>query len=265
MIRIRGIMWITLLVSAPLFSDEVTSFAYRDDLDPSLVRSGYEWLTKESKALQDDEFENPGWLWVEHGRQLFVSDSGESSCASCHQTSDSMFSSSATRFPRWSDSQQTLINLEGQINQCRELRMARGSLALESPEMLSLTAFISQLARGQPVNVPLTEEVKPFWQAGRDYFFRRKGQMNLACSQCHDERAGQRLRGDLISQGHPNGFPLYRYEWQSLGSLHRRLQDCDAGIRAEPQALGSEIYLSVELYLAWRARGLILESPAIRR
>ncbi|MFZ9127701.1 MAG: hypothetical protein ACO20O_01360, partial [Pseudomonadales bacterium] len=104
MIRIRGIMWVTLLVSAPLFSDEVTSFAYRDDLDPSLVRSGYEWLTKESKALQDDEFENPGWLWVEHGRQLFVSDSGESSCASCHQTSDLMFSSSATRFPRWSDS-----------------------------------------------------------------------------------------------------------------------------------------------------------------
>ena len=261
----RVVVYLGLLLPSPLWSAEISSFASGQDLDPSIVRSGYEFLTPASQALQDDDFENPGWLWVEQGRQRFVSEIEGPACASCHETTDATFASAAVRFPRWSEARRTLINLEGQINECRELRMDRAPYALESEEMLSMSAFVSHLARGQSSRVVLTDETRPFWQNGRDYFFRRKGQMNLACSQCHDERWGKQLRGDIISQGHPNGFPLYRYEWQSLGSLHRRLQDCDAGIRAEPQTLGSEIYLSVELYLAWRARGLILETPAIRR
>ena len=28
------------------------------------------------------------------------------------------------------------------------------------------------------------------------------------------------LRGDRISQGHPNAWPAYRLEWQTFGSLH---------------------------------------------
>ena len=73
------------------------------------------------------------------------------------------------------------------------------------------------------------------------------------------------LRGDLISQGQPNGFPAYRLEWQGLGSLHRRLQVCESGVRAKTQELGSDAYLALELYLVWRSQRLPLESPAVRR
>src|SRR6266849_1277701 len=63
---------------------------------------------------------------------------------------------------------------------------------------------------------------------------RRQGQLNLACSQCHDDHWGRRLAGNVIPQAHPTGYPLYRLEWQGLGSLQRRLRNCLVGIRAEP-------------------------------
>jgi sulfur-oxidizing protein SoxA len=73
------------------------------------------------------------------------------------------------------------------------------------------------------------------------------------------------LRGDKISQGHGNGYPIYRLEWQSAGSLHRRLRSCDIGVRAQPHQLGSQTYTEVELFLRQRAGSLPLEVPAVRR
>ena len=104
-----------------------------------------------------------------------------------------------------------------------------------------------------------------WYRRGEDYFFTRRGQYNLACNQCHNDNWGRQLRGDTISQGHGTAFPGYRFEWQSLGSLQRRLRDCDAGVRAEPLAYGSDDYLAVELYLAKRAEGLPIEVPGVRR
>ena len=36
-------------------------------------------------------------------------------------------------------------------------------------------------------------------------------------------------------------------------------------VRAEPPPHGSDDHLALELYLAWRANGLAIETPAIRR
>ena len=36
--------------------------------------------------------------------------------------------------------------------------------------------------------------------------------------------AGQKLAAVTIPQGHPTGYPIYRLEWQTLGSLKRRLR-----------------------------------------
>ena len=90
------------------------------------------------------------------------------------------------------------------------------------------------------------------------------GQLNLSCAQCHDILAGQRLAGSVIPQGHPNGYPEYRLEWQGMGSLYRRLRNCMTGVRAEPFAPDSREAASLTLYLAVRARGLTVETPAVR-
>jgi L-cysteine S-thiosulfotransferase len=89
--------------------------------------------------------------------------------------------------------------------------------------------------------------------------------VQLACANCHNDNWGRHLRGDQVSQGHANGYPAYRLEWQTLGSSHRRLRSCSAGVRAEMLEYGAQDYVNLELFLAWRARGLTIETPAVRR
>ena len=92
----------------------------------------------------------------------------------------------------------------------------------------------------------------------------RQGQLNLACRHCHQDNAGRMLRGEQVSQGHGNGFPAYRLEWQTLGSLHRRFKACSAGVRAHMYDYGSDEYLALEVYMGARSNGLKIETPAIR-
>ena len=107
-------------------------------------------------------------------------------------------------------------------------------------------------------------ELRPFFDLGSGLFHRRQGQLNLSCSQCHDDNWGKRLAGAVIPQAHPTGYPIYRLEWQSLGSLQRRLRNCMTGVRAEPYEYGATEAVALELYLMARARGMALETPAVR-
>jgi len=68
----------------------------------------------------------------------------------------------------------------------------------------------------------------------------------------------------VIPQGHPTGYPVYRLEWQSLGSLQRRLRNCMTGVRAEPFNYGAPPAVALELYLMERARGMPMDAPAVR-
>ena len=84
----------------------------------------------------------------------------------------------------------------------------------------------------------------------------RQGQLNLGCTNCHDDNWDKRLAGSAITQGHPTGYPLYRLEWQSLGSLQRRLRACITGIRAQAYDYGAPELVELELYVMSRARGM---------
>ena len=231
---------------------------------PVPLKSGFEFLTAETQKLQTDSFENPGYLWVEQGESLFRSGiDSQPSCASCHVPRD-LRGASAT-FPKIEPTSGQLINLEGQINLCRERYQNLPDLSYESDDLLALTTYIGNLSLGMPINVTREPQTEEHFRSGQKYFHTRRGQLNLSCSQCHDKNWGKQLRGDTISQGHGNGFPTYRFEWESLGSLHQRFSDCDQGVRAEPKELGSETYIDLEYYLAIRAQGLPIETPSVRR
>ena len=244
--------------------DRIAKFS---EVPPGDIKSGYEFLQPETQSLQDDDFANPGFLWVDKGEALFHQppENGKPACASCHTEDSHPVSEAAAHYPAIDAQTGKLVNLEARINLCRERHQELSPLAYESDDLLGLTAYLAHLAQGVPVSVDVSGPARKYYDAGEDYFFLRKGQFNLACSQCHNEHWGDKLRGDTISQGHGNAFPAYRMEWQTFGSLHRRLRDCDAGIRAEPLEYGSETYTAVELYLAKRAEGLAIESPGIRR
>lgn len=237
---------------------------------PSVVlpdgrRSGYAWLGEELRSLEDDPFANPGLLWVDRGRVLWVAKvEGSASCADCHGEPDSL-RGLAAHLPRWNERTEGLDNLEMLINRCRTERQHQPAWPWESEPLLATTTLLSWVSRGLPIDVDVGGPAAPAFEAGRRAFERRRGQLDLACSNCHEDLAGQRLRGDVISQGMINGFPIYRLTWQTLGSRERMFRWCNESVRAEPHAWGADEYLALELYLAWRARGLPIETPAVRR
>jgi sulfur-oxidizing protein SoxA len=229
-------------------------------------RSGYELMGRETRAMQDDEATNPGMLWVLDGEALWngKAGAGGQACAGCHGDARASMKGVAARYPAFDAARGRPVNLEQRINACRTDRQKAAPLGFESKDLLALTAFVARQSRGLPIEIAIDGRTKPFLDAGRDTFNRRQGQLNLACTQCHDDHWGKKLAGNTIPQGHPTGYPLYRLEWQGLGSLQRRLRNCLVGIRAEPYAYGSPEFVDLELYLMWRARGMKVETPAVR-
>ena len=229
-------------------------------------RSGYADLAPDTKAMQDDDTANPGMLWVQDGEALWNAKSGAANraCADCHNDARATMTGVAARYPAFDSKLGRPIDLEQRINLCRAERQQAPAFAYESKELLSLSAFIGKQSRGEPIAPPTDERLRPFLEAGLEQFNRRQGQLNLSCGQCHDDNWGKRLAGSLIPQAHPTGYPLYRLEWQAVGSLQRRLRNCIVGMRAEPYDYGAPEYVSLELYLMWRARGLPIEAPAVR-
>jgi sulfur-oxidizing protein SoxA len=157
-----------------------------------------------------------------------------------------------------------LQTLEGQINQCRSTAQNEPPLAYESKALLALTAYVAVQSKGMPIAVNETPANQEQLKKGRQWFNERIGQLNLSCAQCHEDRAGLKLGGSLIPQGHPNAYPIYRLEWQTLGSLQRRLRNCMSGVRAQQFEYGSPEMAQLELFLMWRARGMPLEAPGVR-
>jgi sulfur-oxidizing protein SoxA len=129
--------------------------------------------------------------------------------------------------------------------------------------LLSLTAYIGRQSRGMPIEQS-DARLKPAIEAGRKLFTQRIGQIDLSCAQCHDDNWGKQLASSLVPQAHPTGYPIYRLEWQSLGSLQRRLRNCMIGMRAEPYEYGAPENVALEVYLMWRARGMAVETPGVR-
>jgi sulfur-oxidizing protein SoxA len=183
-------------------------------------------------------------------------------CSSCHDDAKKSMRGVATQFPKVIKGK--LQTLEGQINQCRVGAQGASSLAYESKDLLALTALVAFQSKGMPITIKDTPANAPFLKKGRQTFNERMGQLNLSCAQCHDDRAGLKLGGSLIPQGHPNAYPIYRLEWQTLGSVQRRLRNCMSGVRAQQFEYGSPEMAQLELFLMWRARGLPLESPGVR-
>jgi sulfur-oxidizing protein SoxA len=229
-------------------------------------RSGYDFMGRETRAMQDDDTAHPGMLWVLEGGTLWNRKVGVAgrACADCHGDARASMKGVAARHPSFDAARGRPLSLEQRINLCRTDRQQAAPLAWEGRELLALTAYVARQSRGLPIEVVIDQRTQPFLEAGRATFHRRQGQLNLACSQCHDDHWGRRLAGNVIPQAHPTGYPLYRLEWQGLGSLQRRLRNCLVGIRAEPYEYGAAELVDLELFLMWRARGMTIEAPAVR-
>lgn len=228
--------------------------------------SGYDYLTPEMQEMQDDDFANPGMAAVEAGEALYatVGTSGKS-CTSCHGSDGSKFDvKRIAMYPVFSEQLNKPITLRRQILTCHNERVKGPQLKYSSEEALQLEAYIRRLAYGETVAVDVSGPMAPYYEAGKKLYHTRWGQVDIACHQCHVYHAGRTFRGQVLTQGQSNGFPVYRFTVGHVVGVQERITECLTNLRAEPYELGSEEYTNLEIYMSARSNGLKIETPGIR-
>jgi L-cysteine S-thiosulfotransferase len=219
--------------------------------------SGNTFLSPALQALQNDAARNPITLWLERGQTLW-----QAQCASCHGDISTLKTAAAT-FPKLAPDGLTLRNIEDQIVHCNQRHGGnRSDISLDSDTVLALSAALHQAAKGQPINAA---PVQAHLANGERLYTTRMGRINLACTHCHDGKVGAAMRGEVVSQAQPTGFPIFRQSWQTLGSIDRRLRACYSGVQAPIPAIGSAELRDLELFLKVRAQGMPLDGASIRR
>jgi sulfur-oxidizing protein SoxA len=268
--------------------ETLTRFTHTAPHSPASPATPVPSSTSSSVAqLQAVQDMNPVDFWVEQGRQTW-----QRACVSCHALDDVV--KTVPTFPRL-NAQRALINLEDQINRCRVRNGERSSiknnasisaasnshsngtsthdmarLSVEDRTTLSLSAFLHEMARHQPIHIaaPPDAAATARWQqhldAGERLYNTRMGHMNLSCRQCHDDKVGAAMRAQRIPAAHPVGFPVYRISWQGLGSMDRRIRACLSGVQADIPAAQDVRLRQLELYLKIRAQGQLLEGPSLK-
>lgn len=220
-------------------------------------RPGSAYMSPATQALQRDDTQNPAFLWVRDGERRFAAQ-----CAGCHAAAD--MRGVAARYPAIDARTGQALTLAGRIRTCHERHLRQSAPGWESEPLLALLAFVTLPSRGMPIAPPADARLDTVRAAGEALWRQPFGQLGLACAQCHDRLPGQRLAGSTIPQAHPTGYPIYRLEWQGLGTLQRRMRGCLSAVRAEPFDEGAPQWVALEAMLMRRAAGMPLDAPGVR-
>lgn len=235
------------------------------DIPPGERRSGFDFMSPATQEMQREDALNPAMLWVAEGEaQWQETPANAKSCAGCHGDAAASMRGVAARYPAFDERSGKAIDLQQRINACRAQHQQQPAFAAESRPLLGMAAYLGLQSRGVAVSAPDDPRLAPALQRGKTLFHTAMGQLNFSCTQCHDANWGKRLAGSPIPQAHPTGYPIYRLEWQGMGSLQRRLRNCMTGVRAEPLPYGADELVELELYLNSRAAGMAMETPAVR-
>lgn len=247
----------TMIIQAP-------AAAHLENLDE--VFSGWVFRTAETQTLQMDDFDNPGMIFVDQAADQWntVDGAAGKSCASCHEGGTAEFAGLRTVLPRWDEEAGAIQSMEDYINECRTERMQADAWKWSESKMTAMTALIGLESRGMPVNVVIDGPAADAWELGKEIYYTRVGQLDMACSNCHEDNYDTMIRADHLSQGQTNGFPSYRLKNAKLNSIHARFKGCMKNIRATPFAEGSDEFRALELYVASRGNGLSVEGTSVR-
>lgn len=251
----------SLSIEGEAIVTETAAPAHMENVDT--IYSGWRFRSQETQALETDDFDNPAMIFVDKGIDLWdkVDGTEGKACSSCHENVED-FAGLRTQLPRVDDGE--LVTMENLINECRTERMGADAWKWSKDNMTAMTALIGLQSRGLPINVAIDGDAAPFWEKGKELYYTRVGQLDMSCSNCHEDNYGVMIRADHLSQGQINGFPTYRLKNAKLNSIHGRFKGCMKNIRATPFAEGGEEFKALELYLASRGQGLSVETPSVR-
>jgi L-cysteine S-thiosulfotransferase len=160
-----------------------------------------------------------------------------------------------------------VVTLDLAINRCRE---ANGEKPLKygTGMMASLTAYMAETSRGKPFDIKIPDDprARAAYEAGKEFFYTRRGQLNFSCASCHVAAAGQRMRGDILAPaiGILAAFPIYRSDWGSMGTIDRRFTTCSAQMRSVPLPPQDVAYRDLEYFLSYMGNGVPISGPGTR-
>ncbi len=277
--KITALATLSVMVSGGAFADEgaslvvneeihmVTTTAAPAHLSDALdeITSGWIYRSDETQAMQMDDFDNPGMIWVEKAWEAWGTAEGSEgkSCADCHGEPEEMAGVKAV-YPKWNEAAGEVRNLQMQMNDCRVNRMGAEAWPADKGGSVQMEALLASVSRGMPVNVAIDGPAQSMWEQGREMYYARTGQLELSCATCHEDNYGNMIRADHLSQGQINGFPVYRLKNTKLNGVHSRFKGCVRDTRAETYKPGSSDFLALELYVASRGNGLSVEGPSVR-
>jgi sulfur-oxidizing protein SoxA len=172
-------------------------------------------------------------------------------------------------FPRWDAEHERVETLELAINECRSDNDL-APLDYGADEIISIAAYLALQARGQQMDVQVPEDepgALAAYEAGKQFYYTKRGQLNFACYDCHVLSVGQYVRADRLgpSLGHPTHFPVYRSKLGGMISLQQRFFGCVRDVRAKPFDLQSEEFRNLEYFLSYMSNGLELNGPGARK
>lgn len=174
----------------------------------------------------------------------------------------------AHRYPFFDRESGQVITLEGSINACRAVNGEK-ALGWSKGAIADISAYMHSTSRGEIINVVVPDDPAAMaaYERGKNHFYAKRGQLNMACADCHVYYSGNKIRADLLSPalGQASGFPVYRSKWGGLGTLHRRYGGCNKQVRAKPHKSQSDEYRALEYFHTYMSNGLEINGPSARK
>jgi sulfur-oxidizing protein SoxA len=171
-------------------------------------------------------------------------------------------------YPYFDTESGEIITLEYAINHCR-VKNGEESLPYLTGQLAEISAYMAYTSRGNKLNVVIPDDPRALaaYEAGKEYYYTRRGQLEFACENCHMQSAGILLRADRLSGmlGQATHWPVYRSKWGETGTLHKRFRECNLQVRAKPYEAQSQVYRQLEYFLSYMSNGMELNGPATRR
>ena len=171
-------------------------------------------------------------------------------------------------YPYFDTDRGEVITLELAINECREangetpLKYKRGPIA-------DISAYMAYTSRGNVIDIKIPDDPRAIaaYERGKKHFYQKRGQLNMACADCHKFYSGNMIRADLLSPaiGHLSHFPVYRSKWGGMGTTHRRYEGCNKQVRAKPYKPQGAEYRALEYFHTYMSNGLTINGPGARK
>jgi sulfur-oxidizing protein SoxA len=218
-----------------------------------------------------DPTNNPAVLLAEDAEaQWRAKGPAGKACADCHAGGPATaMKGVATRYPRFLAKYRRVMSIEDFLT-VHGPETTGAPFASESASNLNMTLLVKMASNGLPIAVDTDgREARAALGRGRASFYRRVGERNHSCADCHTPEKGAnkflggRYLGD-VTAGLTRHFPTWRTSQTQVWDMRKRMQWCMTPLGMNMLPADAIEYAELELFLTSFDKGKPLSVPGIR-